>query len=322
MMVVEISVSKRVVLELVTILLVVMTLFTPDCSSVRYQPDRIDESENIDIANVNPNKEAPTMRYYLRRYGNFFSSSFPNFTVAIFVEDPDSVDTVVMIISEESSDSDNSSTSAQDTDVWQNVTMEHTENNWYQATIVIPNLTYCYSWCLFNVRYTANDTFGNTQISPLCIYSFSNCPQTVDWFSIDLYDTPNLWYVVGTTNHTISWDVAPDRHGQYGWPYRLYEDGYLVEYWTWSSKITIDVDGLDIGDHTFELNLQVALSNNKDTVTVHVVDTPDEIPRGVSTISVGPITESDDESPDLMTPIMVLGVVLVGIIIIWKKRKT
>ena len=321
-MVVGISVSKRVVLVLVMILLMGTTLFDPNCRSARYQPDTIDESETIDIANVNPNQDAPTMRYYLRRYGNFFSSSFPNFTVTIFVEDPDGVDTVVMMVSQETSDSDNSFTSAQDTGVWQNLSMEYTENNWYQATISIPNLTNCSSWCSFHVIYTANDTLGNSQVSPLCIYSFSNCPQTVDWFSIELYDTPDLWYVVGTTNHTISWDVAPDMHGQSGWPYRLYEDGNLTEYWIWSNKIIIDVDGLDIGDHTFEINLQVVSSNNKDTVTVHVVNTPEEIPLGVPTISVGPITGLDGEPPNLMAPIIILVVSLVVIIIFWKKRKT
>ncbi|MGY5863407.1 MAG: hypothetical protein RTV41_02315 [Candidatus Thorarchaeota archaeon] len=261
----------------------------------------------------------------MRRYTYGFVQGLSNFTLTIFVEDPDGIDTVTMMFSQKSGDLENISMSTQDTGVWQNVTMDHKLDSWYETTIPILNLnlTEPYSWCSYLAKYAANDTLGNLEVSPLCIYMFTHNPVTVDWFGIELYDTPDLWYVTGTTNHTVTWDVAPDSHGQSGWPYSLYEDGNLTERWGWSGSITIDVDGLDIGNHIFELYLQVAWSSNsKDTVVVHVVETPEEIPSGVATGSVGPLIESDGADSDPLIPVLAVGLSFIAVIIIWKKRRS
>jgi hypothetical protein len=321
--VVGISISQQSIFALIWILLVSTILLVPNCTSDENLANEINEFGTLEEDNISEFQEGPIMRYYLRRYSYPFGQGLPNFNLTIFVQDHDGVDTVIMMYSQKNGDFENISMSTQDTGVWQNASMDHKIDNWYTTTIPISNLSEPYSWCSFLVRYTANDTLGNWEVSPLCIYVLQNYPVTVDWFGIELYDTPDLWYVAGTINHTVTWDVTPDSTGQSGWPYSLYEDGSLTERWEWSGSITIDVDGLDIGIHIFELYIQVAWStNSKDTVTVHVVETSEEIPPGVSTGSVGPLTEVADATLDPSIPVLAVGLSSIAVIIIWKKRRT
>ena len=323
MKVVGISTSKQLVFSMVWILLASIILPIPSHTSDKYLPNIIGDSGVTEVNSIFESQEGPTMRYYLRRYTDNYGQGLPNFTLTTFVEDHDGVDAVIMMYSQKNGDFENLSLSTQDIGVWQNVTLTHKIDSWYEATIPISNLTEQYSWCSYLVRYAANDTLGNMEVSPLCIYVLMHNPITADWFGIELYDTPDLWYVAGTTNHTVSWDTAPDSHGQSGWPYSLYEDGHLTERWGWGGGLTVDVEGLDIGNHTFKLYLQVALSEKpSDTVVVHVVETLDEIPAGMSTGSVGPLTEVDDATADPSIPILVVGLSFVAVIIIWKKRRT
>lgn len=323
MQVVGISASQKLVFTLVWILLVSTILPFPNYTSDEYLPNIIDESGILETNSISENQEGPTMRYYLRRYSSHYGQgSSPNITLTIFVEDYDGVDAVIMMYSQKKGDSENVSMFTQDIGVWQNVTMERTLDSWYETTIPISNLTERYSWCSYLVKYAANDTLGNWEVSPLCIYMFEHNPVTADHFDINLYDTPDLWYVAGTTNHTVTWDVAPDIHGQSGWDYRLYEDGNLTELWGWNGSITIDVDGLDIGNHIFELYLQVVSSRGSDTVTVHVVETPEEIPSGVATGSVGPLIETAEAVSDPMIPVFIIGSACIALFIIWMKRRT
>lgn len=310
-------------LSIVLTMLICMILPIPSYTSNRHPSDLVDESVVLNTNSISDSQEGPQMRFYLRRYTNDFGEGLQNFTLTILAEDHDGVDVVTMMYSRKSGDSSNTSLIIQDTGVWQNITMDHKSDSWYEVTVPISNLTESQFWCSFLVRYTANDTLGNRQISPLCIYVFSNNPATVDWFGIELYDTPDLWYVAETINHTVTWDVVPESHGQYWWIYSLYEDGHLTEHWRWEGKIIVDVDGLDIGDHIFDLYLQVALSSKpKDTVAVHVVETSEEIPSGVSTGSVGPITEVDNKTIDPLIPVLVVGLSFVAVIALWKNRKT
>ncbi|MHC4316712.1 MAG: hypothetical protein ACYSW3_30085 [Planctomycetota bacterium] len=262
------------------------------------------------------------MRYYLRKYEPTYTQTLSAFTLTIIVEDHDGVDAVTMMYSQKEGDSENISMSTQDTGVWQNVTMSQGLDGWYETTIPVSNISEPYSWCSYLVKYVANDTLGNWEVSPLCIYVFTQTIVTADWFSIDLHDTPDLWYLVGTTGHTFTWSVM-DIHGQSGWPYVLYEDGHLIEMWSWSGNLTISVDGLELGNHTFELNLEVYTSERQsDTVVVHVVGTSEEIPPGVSTDNVGPLIDLDSEALDLSVPAMAIGLSLAVVIIIWLKRRT
>jgi hypothetical protein len=283
-----------------------------------------DDSAFLEINSIPGSEDGPTMRYYLRLYSSFFAQGLSNFTLSIFVKDHDGVDTVIMMYSQESGDVDFDTSSRRTLGVgdWQNATMDQKSDSWYETTIPISNVSEPYSWCFYYVRYAANDSLGNWEVSPLCNYRFMYYPVTADWFSIELHDTPDLWYVVGTTNHTVTWSVE-DSHGQSGWPYNLYEDEYLIEQWSWPGNFVINVDGLELGAHTFKLHLQVALSQKtSDTVVVHVVETPEEIPAGASTINVGPLKELDNATLVLSIPIIVIGLACVSVIIIWKKRKT
>jgi hypothetical protein len=296
----------------------------PNCIPVERLSQMRDDSTILETNSIPGSGNGPTMRYYLRLYSTIYAQQLPNFTLKIFVEDYDGVDAVIMMYSQENGDIDSDTNSRRTLEVgdWQNATMDHKSDSWYETAIPISNVSEPYSWCFYYVRYAANDTLGNWEVSPLCNYSFMYYPITADWFGIELYDTPDLWYVVGTTNHTVTWSIE-DYHGQSGWPYSLYEDGYLIELWSWPGNLVINVDGLELGDHTFELYLQVVFAHKaSDTVVVHVVETPEEIPAGASTISVGPLTESGNATSDLSIPIIVTGLVIAAVIIIWKKRKT
>ena len=172
----------------------------------------------------------------------------------------------------------------------------------------------------------------------MCVYTFQHSTATVDWGSGGLYNTPDLWYVVGTIGHTITWEeirFTPSAYplgqcgkpessvvlsGEFGLQYALHQDGYLIEDWQWSGILKIGVDGLDVGDHVFELGLQ-SVPPISDMVTVHVVQTPEDLPPGVFTDSVGPMTDRE-AGLDLWVPVIVIGLSSVAVIILWKKRKT
>jgi hypothetical protein len=87
---------------------------------------------------------------------------------------------------------------------------------------------------------------------------------------------------MGTTGHTITWEAT------YGYFYSLYEDGHLIEYAKWSSPFTINVDGHECGDYVYKLYVSGGGWGDSDNVTVHVVESTDEIPFGAYTDSVEP----------------------------------
>jgi len=318
-----VSINRRLGLVLVWALLM-SGAWVPFNSTPDEQISRlIDQPDDLGMTNALSDEVGPSMRYYLRRYSPHFAQTLSSINLSIYIEDPAGVDTVLMMYSQKKGDSDNLSIATQDVGVWENLTMDYESEGWYEMIIPILNISEPNMWCLYLVKYAANDTLGNWSVSPLCIYVFTHSTTTADWFEIKLYDTPDLWYVAGTTNHTVTWDVAQNIHGQSGWPYYLYEDGYLVELWRWQGYLGTNVDGLALGDHIFELYLQVAFSEkSSDAVVVHVVETPEEMPPGVSTINVGPLTESDNNPLDLSIPIIVTGLAFVAVIIIWKKQST
>jgi len=70
-----------------------------------------------------------------------------------------------------------------------------------------------------------------------------------------------------------------------GFYYTLLKDGHVLEHHFWLDELTINVDGLPLGDHFYELVVAGGYSTGRDNVTVHVVS---ELPFGVPTGSVGP----------------------------------
>jgi hypothetical protein len=70
-----------------------------------------------------------------------------------------------------------------------------------------------------------------------------------------------------------------------GFYYTLLKDGHVLEKHEWLGELTINVDGLSLGDHAYQLAVNGGFSTGRDNVTVHVVT---ELPFGVPTGSVGP----------------------------------
>ena len=145
--------------------------------------------------------------------------------------------------------------------------------------------TYVYDGIIvrYDVLYFVNTTTGLSITSEICPYQVKIGGLHGDGVPIEFYNTPDLWYEEGTTDHEVAWAVST------GTPsfYTLSEDDFLIEAWSWTGPLTINVDDLGIGDHVYRLSVTDGWVSASETVTVHVATT---IPPGVSTGSVGPIT--------------------------------
>lgn len=134
-----------------------------------------------------------------------------------------------------------------------------------------------------SIQYYANTTSGTSILSEICLYQVKISMLEYDGPPIVFYNTPDLWYLVNTTDHEITWDISkgiPDY-------YTVYEDDFLIEAWSWDGSVTINVDNLPLGDYTFKIRASAGWTSATETVTVHVVT---DLPKGVRTGSVGPIT--------------------------------
>jgi hypothetical protein len=212
----------------------------------------------------------PSMKYYLRNYSvEMYIQGNYSLPLQILVEDIDGVEDVILTYSFNNSP-------------WSNVSMTEMsgESGWYEANLDFPSFE-MYDRHSVDVQYAAKDTLGNWAITPLCVYSIYANPLTAD-IGVEVYDTPDLWYLVETTGHTITWSATA------GYFYSLYEDGYLIVESQWSNPLTINVDGLETGDHVFKLYVSGGGWGDSDNVTVHVVASTDDIPFGAFTDSVEP----------------------------------
>lgn len=86
----------------------------------------------------------------------------------------------------------------------------------------------------------------------------------------------DLSYVDGTVGNTITWNVEDDNPGLY---YIINDNKFYVSYSLWSSgNLSVDIDGLSLGMHTFTINIfDVAGNIGSDTVIVTVdpiIETP------------------------------------------------
>jgi len=246
------------------------------------------------------------LTYYLRKF--YAQNFYNNLTLSILIEGTNNIDCVLTMITPEGEDS-------------YNMTMVETETtNLYITSFQFEypeNVTYIpYDSPIivrYNVQYYVNTTTGIMKVSDICPYQTA-FGQHTDGLSIVFYDTPDLWYEEGSTGHEVTWAVST------GYPdfYKLYEDDFLIEAWSWDGPLTINADDLEIGDHVFKVEATQGWAFGSETVTVHVVTT---IPYGVSTGSVGPITDP------LATgfPLIAIGtaistVLIVGIAIIYRRK--
>jgi hypothetical protein len=249
----------------------------------------------VDVVSGIPGEGSnPSMKYYLK---NYYSAIYPfdNFSlpIRILVEDPDGVEAVFAIYSFNNG-------------LWSNISM--TENNndpgWYETSLDFPGFSQASGSHTCAIRYTAKDTLGNWAMTSLCTYSILATTVTGD-VSVEVYDTPDLWYLIGTTGHTVTWKSIG------GISYSLYEDEHLIEKSKWSGPVTINVDGHECGEHVYKLHVSGGMWSDFDEVTVHVVDSIQNIPFGAYTDSVEPNTLLGPNMPHLSIPFLI-GVVLLG----------
>ncbi|MFW9804557.1 MAG: hypothetical protein ACFFFC_18005 [Candidatus Thorarchaeota archaeon] len=252
----------------------------------------------------------PTMEYYPRKY---YGPTNENYTLSVKVlaRDPDGIDSVIMHFADQGSSD------------WNHIPMTRSEGNddlftatlefFYNSTELQPHETY-----YRQVYYVANDTLGNVAQSPIMEFGLSPTywTWTVDFYSY-LYDTPDLWYLVGSTGHQVTWATTEG-----GFYYTLLKDGYLLEHHFWHDELTINVDGLPLGDHFYELVVAGGFSTGRDNVTVHVVS---ELPFGVPSGSVGPnmnpLTNLGDGLNYLFT-LCVIAIAAIVVIAVYRKFKS
>jgi hypothetical protein len=272
-------------------------------------------SDESDIPGEGSN---PTMEYYPRKY---YANPNYDYTLNVTVQakDPDGIDSVIMHYA---NPGDND---------WNQISMIQSEEREDLFTATLDFFYNSTDGMIYDsyrqVYYVANDTLGNVARSPIMEFGLVQTLGT--WtadYDGDLYDTPDLWYLVGSTGHEVTWKTV-----YVGYYYTLLKDGLVLEQHLWSGSLTINVDGLPLGDHVYQLFVDGGFNRGIDNVTVHVVN---ELPAGVPTDSVGPSTDIVDSSTtetSLPTglgtplPIEVLAIVLalaaVSIVLIGRQLK-
>ena len=291
----------RIIQRVVLILLIVIP-YSSIGLTMSHTSIIIDDSLSVDHAQESTEIQ---LRYYLRRYYiHDYAATGVNITLNLLVAGADDIDSVIMMCTPEDDSSYNLSMS------------ETSTENLYTALFQIEpheNATASYSGILmlYSVQYFVNTTSEISVTSEVCPYQILCGGEHGDGLPISFYNTPDLWYEEGTTGHAVTWDTST------GTPnfYRLFEDDFLVDAWSWSDSLTIIVDGLSLGDHIFKIRATDGGISGSEEVTVHVVIT---IPYGVATGSVGPITSAD------LQPIfsgLVIGICSILVIFIIYRRK-
>jgi hypothetical protein len=244
--------------SIVIISLVLQSIFlTLSCPIIVQSPDSYSPDPNYVERWRLSDEDGPIMEYYPRKY---FTDGYEHhdLTVIVVARDSDGVHSVMIHYSQK--DSNNWSLSP---------LLQDDENpDLYSGYLVFEeNETEPYSHeSVFQIYYVANDTLGNTSQSPLFEFGAVFVPVTSD-AGPDLYETPDLWYLVGTTGHEITW--MDDSLGR---TYTLYKDGLLLERHRWHGELTINVDGLPLGDHLYSLEVWHGCCLDTENVTVHVVE--------------------------------------------------
>ncbi len=297
------------IIQSAILLLLVMIPYCSMGSLMSFVTIPIEDSQ--DTINASDTNEI-RLRYYVRKfYVHSCSGSSVTLQLSILVEVSNDVDCVIMMCTPE-------------VDPSYNVTMNETSTeNLYETSLqfALPvNSTLDgYSGIIvrYDVQYFVNTTTGLSITSEFCPYQVKLGGLHGDGVTIAFYTTPDLWYEEGTTGHEVTWAVST------GGPtfYKLTEDGFLIDAWSWSGPLTINVDDLGIGDHVYRLGVSTGgTAHASETVTVHVVTT---IPPGVSTGSVGPITDFVANANNLPQILLgtAIGVCLIVVVFIVYRTK-
>ncbi|MHA2212546.1 MAG: hypothetical protein ACW992_05240 [Candidatus Thorarchaeota archaeon] len=267
-------------------------------SSVTSSAAKVGVSASSDVS---ADEDGPVMEYYPRKFLTD-SYHFHNLSVVVFANDPDGVDSVAMLFS------------TVDSGEWNRTELKRNDVNIdrFEGNLIFEgNATQSGELVSYSVRYIANDSLGNEVESPTFEFGVYFTVITVDG-GAELYDTPDLWYEVNTAGHEVTWAT---RTG--GRTYVLHKDGLLLELHRWEQELTINVDGLPLGEHVYSLYVRTGAWGDFDNVTVHVVE---ETPEGVPTDSVGPQSGPFDTELGYL-PVIVGGVLFVFVILVWIVRR-
>lgn len=307
------DVRKRVLI----FCLIILLIFQHSTITQGRNQSRDDNSDEELIVPLSGSDDI-NLKYYLRKfwYSNYFSNSH-NLSLRILVESQEELSKVLMQCWHNESYSEN-------------MTMVEDVSNdgWYHTLLVFEidddssSVSYGHSTESYSVRYIAITTEDIVVTTEICVYEVEFTSLTSDG-GVTLYDTPDLWYIENSTGHTIMWDVEDGNPSEY----QLFEDSYLIEAWQWTGSLTINVDGLKIGEHEYHILVHHGGWSDSDTVIVHVVSTIEDIPIGAPTDDVGPWILFDNRFlHDLLLEPLFIGVfslVVFSIVFafVWVQRK-
>ncbi|MGY5854759.1 MAG: hypothetical protein RTU92_14410 [Candidatus Thorarchaeota archaeon] len=255
------------------LVILLVTLFIAPISLPTLSHKLSIESPNI-LPELNQSvpDEAPFLDYYLRNYSIYtYTVEVQQITLKIVVEDSDGIGSVLMMHR-------NSSEYP-----WINVSMIENPaiEGEYSTDFAFELTGLNLSAVIFppkgkvkdrhEVMYSAIDSLGNEAVTEVLTYeTIWGGTTTVDSV-VELMDTPDMQYVLGTTGNTLTWRATfnPDSWGTY----YLYRDNYLIECAIWSStEIETNVDGLSTGSHAFTMYADFSLGDDTDNATVSVIE--------------------------------------------------
>ncbi|MGY5873627.1 MAG: hypothetical protein RTV72_15365 [Candidatus Thorarchaeota archaeon] len=295
-------ISSFIILNFV---LIAVLAFPPLDSTFSERIHRLDISTQSGISSEN---SIPTMEYYpckYRSFGNGLLYSPLELPVMVLAQDPDGIDTVRMFCR------------YKEETIWNESILDQTleDDDVYNGSLLFKAKSSSidsHDPITMEVFYIANDTLNNSLQSTIMAFTMEFGIVTVDGVA-PLYETPDLWYLVNSTGHSVTWQTQVDI--TYFHPFTLYtlqKEGYLLEQEQWEGELTINVDGLSLGDHLYELEVACGAWPTNDNVTVHVVEV---LPTGVYTGSVGPKTR-ETGTVNFAGPGLIISVGFIGCIVI------
>ncbi len=152
----------------------------------------------------------------------------------------------------------------------------------------------------------------------------------IDTVSIDtqapiLNNPSDISYIVGTTGNSITWSPTDD----HPLSFMVTRDGTEIDSDTWNGEaITVNVDGLSIGSHTYICTVSDSLNHStSDTIIVTATATPTTTTTETATTATATPTTTTTEtattatSTEFPTPGFDLSYVLIAIAIVLSRKK-
>lgn len=273
-----------------------------------FSSEAISNSHATNQFTFSDENSAPIMEYYPRKFLSFGGGLLygpSELPVVVIAYDSDEIDSVVMYCK------------YKEDILWNQSVLDQVNENEdvYKGTLIFKinsSSTVDYDPVTIQVFYIANDTLNNTLQSPVMEFTMDYAIVTVDGVA-PLYETPDLWYLVNTTGHSVTWRTQGTATTVHPYTlYTLYKDEYLLEQDHWEGELTLDVDGLSLGNHLYQLSVALGAWPTYDNVTVHVVE---ELPSGVNTGVAEPITGVTGLIGTTSLG-LIIGVVFIGCIVI------